>query len=87
MMKSSRNKILFTARALKDLQKIDKDTQKRIGSRLKEYAIEPLKHARKLTDDKIGTYRFRIGDYRVIFDLNNSDIVILKIGHHRDIHK
>ncbi|ACK42565.1 hypothetical protein Dtur_1287 [Dictyoglomus turgidum DSM 6724] len=32
------------------------------------YAVDPLKYARKLISQKIGTYRFRIGDYRVIFD-------------------
>ncbi len=36
---------------------------------------------------KIGTYRFRIGDYRVIFDIYGEDIVILRIGHRRSIYK
>lgn len=80
-------KVLFTQRALKDLKNIDKENQNRIASKLKEYANEPLSYARKLIDPKIGNYRFRIGDYRIIFDIKNSNIVILRIGHRRNIYK
>jgi len=79
--------ILFTQRALKDLENIDKETQKRIAIKLKEYIKEPLKYARKLANPKIGTYRFRIGDYRVIFDIDGEKIVILRIGHRRSIYR
>jgi mRNA interferase RelE/StbE len=40
-----------------------------------------------LISHKIGTYRFRIGDYRAIFDIDGENIVILRIGHRRDIYK
>lgn len=81
------NKIVFTRRALKDLEKIPKDEKNRIGGKLKEYAKEPTKHARKLTTQKIGTYRFRVGDYRIIFDIEGDEIVILRIGNRRDIYR
>ena len=80
-------KVVFTQRALKDLENIDKEMQNRIAIKLKEYAKEPLRYARKLINPKIGTYRFRIGDYRVIFDIDNKNIVILRIGHRRSIYK
>jgi mRNA interferase RelE/StbE len=81
-------KIVITRRALKDLEKIDKKTKNFIGKKIKEYTQEdPLRHARKLVDPKIGTYRFRIGDYRVIFDIEDDTIVILRIGHRREIYK
>jgi mRNA interferase RelE/StbE len=44
--------------------------------KLKGYAKEPLKYAQKLITHKIGTYRFRIGDYRGIFDIDGENIVI-----------
>jgi mRNA interferase RelE/StbE len=34
-----------------------------------------------------GTYRFRIGDYRVIFDIYDENIAILRIGHRKSIYK
>jgi mRNA interferase RelE/StbE len=72
---------------LKDLENIDMVMQNRIVAKLKEYAKEPLKYARKLIDTKIGTYRFRIGNYRVVFDLDGGNIVILRIGHRGNIYK
>lgn len=80
-------KILFTHRSLKDLENIDKKTQGRIAEKLKEFSEEPLKHSRKLINSELGSYRFRIGDYRVIFDIDEDNIVILRIGHRRNIYK
>ena len=39
------------------------------------------------TDKKLGEYRFRIGDYRVIFDTVKESIIILSIGHRKDIYQ
>jgi len=80
-------RVVLTRRALKDLKNIDEENQHRIAAKLKEYKKEPLKYARKLINPKIGTYRFRLGDYRVIFDIDNDIIVILRIGHRRSIYK
>ena len=46
-----------------------------------------MKHATKLTDPALETYRFRIGDYRVIFDIEDKEIVILRVGHRKNIYK
>ncbi len=80
-------KVVFTKRALKDLENIDRETQNRIAIKLKEHAKDPQKYARKLINPDIGGYRFRIGDYRVIFDIDDENIVILRIGHRRSIYK
>jgi mRNA interferase RelE/StbE len=72
---------------VKILGNIDKEMQNRIATKLKEYAIEPLRYARKLIDPSVGTYRFRIGDYRVIFDIYDKNIAILRIGHRKSIYK
>jgi mRNA interferase RelE/StbE len=80
-------KILFTNRSLKDLENINPTTQKRIAAKLKEYSAEPLKYSKKLSNSNLGSYRFRIGDYRVIFDIDKENIVILRIGHRKNIYK
>jgi len=80
-------RVLLTRRALKDLDNIEEETKNMIAEKLKEYAKDPLSHARKLTDPKIGTFRFRIADYRVIFDIDDKNIVILRIGHRRSIYR
>ena len=80
-------KIIFTQRAIRDLESLNKQIQNRIVNKLKEYAEEPIKYAHKLTNPEIGTYRFRIGDYRVVFDIENKAVVILRIGHRKHIYK
>ncbi|MCD6573794.1 MAG: type II toxin-antitoxin system RelE/ParE family toxin [Thermoplasmata archaeon] len=80
-------RIVFTNKALKDLEEIDEETQIRIAKKLKEYAENPFKYARKLINPQIGTYRFKIGDYRIIFDVDKENIVILRIGHRKSIYK
>jgi mRNA interferase RelE/StbE len=46
-----------------------------------------FKYSETLRDAKLGTYRFRIGDYRVIFDIEGTDIVVLRVGHRKDIYR
>lgn len=66
---------------------MEENVKLRIARKLKEYAKEPLKHARRLIDPKIGGYRFRIGDYRIIFDIDAYTIVVLRVGDRRSIYR
>ena len=79
--------IVLTQRALKDFDGLSEDVKNRIGVKLRDYSNDPLKFARKLTNPKIGTYRFRVGDYRIIFDIEDNTIVILRVGHSKEIYK
>jgi mRNA interferase RelE/StbE len=79
--------LVYTRRAVKDIQKIDSEIKERIGKTLLRYKDNPLIYAEKLTDSQLGTYRFRIGDYRVIFDIEGNEIVVLRVGNRREIYK
>jgi len=79
--------LVYTRRAEKDIKKLDPSTKNHIGKALLKLQEDPIRYSEKLTDPKIGTYRFRIGDYRVIFDIEGNDIVILRIGHRKEIYK
>ena len=79
--------LIYTQRAIKDIRKLDADVRRRIGRTLKRYEVDPIKFASKLTDPRIGTYRFRVGDYRVVFDIEENDIVVLRVGHRKDIYR
>jgi mRNA interferase RelE/StbE len=72
---------LFTASARKDISKLDSATADKIEGALRKYLSDPLKYAKKLSYFPIGEYRFRIGDYRVIFDIDGQDIIVLRVGH------
>ena len=80
-------RLVYTQRAFKDLKNLDPQVRQRIGQSLKRLENDPLKFARKLTDPRIGSYRLRIGEYRVVFDVEGEEIVVLRVGHRRDIYR
>lgn len=80
----------FTIQADKQLQRLDIKTQRRIIKKLDYFCQSdyPLVFAHHLVDSKLGNYRFRIGNHRVIFDLENKNkLLILAVGHRREIYK
>ena len=79
--------LVYTRHAERDLKKLDPALRARIGQALLRFAQAPLDHAERLTASKLGSYRFRIGDYRVVFDLEGSQIVVLRVGHRREIYR
>lgn len=79
--------LVYTRRAEKDIRALDPAIKKQIGKAILKLKANPSEHAEKLTDPRIGTYRFRSGDYRVIFDLIGDDVVILRVGHRREIYR
>lgn len=79
--------LIYTRRAERDIDKLEPKVRERIGKALLRYTEEPLRFAEKLSDPILGGYRFRIGDYRVIFDVQGNDIVVLRVGHRREIYR
>lgn len=79
--------LVYTRRAGKDIQKLDPVIKRQIGKALLKLQDNPLEHSEKLTNLEIGTYRFRTGDYRIVFDIEGKDIVILRVGHRKEIYK
>lgn len=80
----------FAKRAVKDLQSLPQNKQRQIIEKL-EYFLstgKPLLFAKTLTNYSLGQYRFRVGDYRITFDLDSDGtIFILHIGHRREIYR
>ena len=80
----------FTKHAFRILRKLPRDVSRRILEKLDWYVAQedPLEFAETLSDYAIGAYRFRMGDYRVVFDIDDEgDILILLVGHRRDIYR
>lgn len=79
----------FKKKAVKEIDKLPSKIRKRILEKLKFYSLQknPLKFAEKLKDRRFGEYRYRVGDYRILFDVEAKKIIILKIGHRKDIYK
>ena len=79
--------VILTKKAKADLKKLDRLVQKRLVAKLQFFAQNPLNYAEKLSDSSIGNFRFRIGSYRVIFDLKGNEVVIHRVGHRREIYR
>ena len=79
--------ISFSKRAEKQFFKLEKNIQERIEKALDKIKIRPEAYVEKLVDD-IG-YKLRVGDYRVILDIDKGNLIILviKIGHRKNIYK
>lgn len=83
--------VVFTEKAKKQLSKLDKSTAKLITSWLLknlQNCENPRQHGKGLTSNLSGKWRYRIGDYRIIADIQEDKILImiLEIGHRRDIY-
>lgn len=75
--------------AVGELSRLPKDIQDRIKTKLDFYMSTgvPLHFASRLTDSDLGDYKFRIGDYRAIFEIRDGIVEILKIGNRKDIYR
>lgn len=65
-------RLVYTQRAVKDIERLDADVKKRIGRTLLRFKDYPLQYAETLTDPELGSYRFRIGDYRVNYPAHRA---------------
>ena len=73
--------IFYTHKAAKQLENLPLLIQKRIAKKMRFYASQkdPLKFAKRLTYYYNGEYRFRIGEFRLTFDIKRDVIYILGV--------
>ena len=81
--------LLYKKSAVKSIQKLSPQIKKRLKLKLEFFAAqsEPLAFAKALTKPADAQYRFRVGNYRVLFDIENENIVILLVQHRKDVYK
>jgi mRNA interferase RelE/StbE len=79
--------LIYSPEALKQLEKLENDTKERILVALERLRIRPESCDIKKLVGMRG-YRFRVGDYRIIFDMEKEKLIILvlKIGHRKNIY-
>ena len=79
--------LIFDPNAFASLEKLDKGIAKRIWDKIQSTKENPLHYFERLTARN--DYKLRIGDYRVIADINNNTktIEVTIIGHRKNIYK
>lgn len=82
-------KVLFTKEACKDIEKVDMTVKKQLYKKLSYFKeLSDIKVvAKKLHNSSIGEYRLRVGNFRIIFDLDKHTMIILRIQHRKDVYR
>lgn len=80
-----------TARFNKEFKKLDKYTQRLIKAWIEKNLVgtkDPHRHGKGLTANRSGRWRYRIGDYRLICNIDDGRLVILalSVGHRREVY-
>ena len=83
--------VRYEKEAQKILKKMDKYQAKIILNWIEKNLVgteNPRIHGKGLTANKSGFWRYRVGSYRIIADINDSEvtILILTMGHRKDIY-
>ena len=79
--------IIWSDAAARQLRKLDRTVARRIFEKVGDLAVDPHRHVQKLVNSPY--YRLRVGDYRVILDIQENvlRILVLKVGHRESIHE
>ena len=82
----------FDDRAAKELRKLDKQAQSEILKYFRERISsdeDPRRFGKPLSRDKVGLWRYRVGNYRIICTIEDDKLIVLvlRIGHRKDVYE
>jgi len=85
-------RVLYMPQAQKQLKKMDRNQARIIVAWIRknlEGTTNPRQYGKGLVGNRSGEWRYRIGNYRILANINESDIVIeiFSIGHRSIIYK
>lgn len=85
-------KIEYTKSALSELKKLDKQEARHIVNFMSERIANldnPRNTGKALTGNLVDLWRYRVGNYRIITEIQDETIciLILRVGHRKDVYK
>lgn len=82
-------RVVLAKSAAKDIKKLTPQLQKRLQLKITFYSEQtnPLDFAKPLKEPADAQYRFRVGNYRILFDVEADTIVILRVQHRKEVYK
>ncbi len=82
-------KIEWKNSAYKELQKLPRATITRVVAAVSELSNEPFPHGVKKLVGSEFSYRIRVGDYRVVYEVFESRLIIeiVRVRHRKDVYK
>lgn len=75
--------IEFKPRAIKDLKALPTETARRIMDKIGGLQNDLRGDVKRLTDHT-PEYRLRVGDYRVLFEIERQTVIVYRIVHRRE---
>lgn len=80
-----------TARFDREFKKLDRYTQRMLKGWIVKNLVgaeNPRQHGKGLTANRSGQWRYRIGDYRLICQIDDDRLIILalSVGHRREVY-
>lgn len=79
--------LVYTKNAFRDIKKLDRVAKRKLVKALEQLRENPRRLSKRLTLKKLGGYRYRVGNYRVIFDIEGKKIIVHRVGHRKDIYR
>lgn len=81
-------KIIPTPKFAKSFKKLDPFVRKQVKAYLNRVTENPRAKGKALVANRTGQWRYRVGAYRVIVNIQDNELIILalEVGHRRDIY-
>ncbi|MBI4824659.1 MAG: type II toxin-antitoxin system RelE/ParE family toxin [Nitrospirae bacterium] len=79
--------VLFHPDLYEDLKPLNQNIQETILSAMENrLGAEPMKYGKRLSRGLRGFWKLRVGQYRVIYRVEGTEVWVLKVGHRKDVY-
>ena len=79
--------ITYKKSVIKDISRLDKKEARRIIDKIETDLSDGAEAYPVLKGDFAGLRKMRVGDYRVVFTIIDNNVLVLRVGHRREIYK
>lgn len=88
-MSAARFTVTFVRTAERSLRRVDRPVQRRLLDAIAALEVDPRPHGAKALQGPEGLLRIRVGDYRVVYRVEDDELVVLVIalGHRREVYR
>ena len=79
--------VIFHPDAAKDIARLNTDLKQRIKTDITERLMtEPALYGKPLRATLKGYWKLRVGDYRMVFSVNGSEIIVFAVCHRKEVY-
>ena len=81
-----RYRLVVANRFAKDLKRLDAQVQERVLQALEKIEQNPYQ-GEKVVAQETGTWRFRVGDWRIRYDIAGDTVHLLRVRHRHEVYR